>query len=266
MRLLIPLTLTIVLSGCFGVPEGGAQLGDTVAIDWIAYDPETGEVIREGSSQFAIGSGDSRLGKLLETSLIGHKVNDTYRFLSDDPSRSFEAFYKPPRFSEFPAVDQVPRNSFEASFGPTVVGDEHDLGNGVMVVVESLSTQGSTELVHFRYVLNGTVELPDPNYPGKQIVTARGDNLILEYVPILDTTFLLGERQTGPFFGMPPGMYKAVGADGDLLVYRRANVVDPALAEVPIEFEVTVRALLAAEPVATPDGAYGARDSPMLLS
>lgn len=44
MRILAIL-LVVALAGCFGLPAGGADFGDTVTVNYVAMDPETGELL-----------------------------------------------------------------------------------------------------------------------------------------------------------------------------------------------------------------------------
>ncbi len=263
MRLFIPLLLTAMLAGCFGVPEGTADVGDFVTVDWVAKDPETGEIIRQGNSlRFAVGSGTSGLGALVEYSVIGKAVNTPYTFYSDDPSRGFEAMFTPDRISEIPVEQEVPRAAYSQQFGEPTVGDMQDLGNDIALEVAAVTS----DMVTIRYVIEGTVTLDDPDYGMAQHVRVDGDMVVIEYTIEHETTFLVRPNIPPRFEGMPTGTYKAIGDDGDKLVFRYTRILDPLMIDVPLEFEITINSVQKAPAVALPEGSYGGRSSPQLLS
>src|SRR5688572_7857169 len=85
------LLLSALASGCFGVPPGAADNGDSVRIRYTAYDLETGQVLRQNQTAvFAVGSGDSGLGSQVERAIRGHKANDTFTVtVRDDPALDY---------------------------------------------------------------------------------------------------------------------------------------------------------------------------------
>lgn len=48
MRFLLAAAMALLLSGCFGVPPGAAEFGDTVRIQYVAIDPDTREPLAWG--------------------------------------------------------------------------------------------------------------------------------------------------------------------------------------------------------------------------
>ncbi|MHB1261956.1 MAG: hypothetical protein ACYC2H_09610 [Thermoplasmatota archaeon] len=124
LALLAAAALALLVSGCFGVPPGAADTGDSVSIRYTAYDLDSGAVLRENrTADFAVGSGTSGLGEQLERAMRGHKANETFTVtVRDDAALQYSGVVEVNRsLAPIPIVQSAPRADFEQYVGPATV-------------------------------------------------------------------------------------------------------------------------------------------------
>ncbi len=131
--LVLLLTATLALSGCFGYPEGSATPGSTVTADVVALDAETGEVLVWSLSSATL-DGSVAAGALAQ---------EFERVLGDDVPASLEAFLDDGLVSAADVAAALDDAGLLHRFGAPVTfvaGGQSDLGSdfvaGVLGVPE----------------------------------------------------------------------------------------------------------------------------------
>lgn len=266
-RLLVLLlaTASIAASGCTGIPEGTAANGALVTIDWTARDPQTGEVLAEGQDlRFVVGQGGSGLGRDLERSVVGRQENQTYSFVSeDDPTRAFEEEVRTPQLlGSDPAQGEVPIAAFRRSIGhDPEVNETFEFNPFYEAKVVAV---GETNLT-YRFHLPGGEQRDPVGFVGAVLVSRIEDGqLVRTLEPQVGARFTVdppSPQNPATPLGLEPGAYVTVGAEDGDIIYRRSSVADPALADRPVEFEVTVQEVqrLVGGTTELEEGNYGRR-------
>lgn len=244
LLVLLLVTASIAASGCTGIPEGTATNGARVTIDWTAHDPETGDVLATGTGlSFVVGRGESGLGGDLEQSLVGRQENDTYTFVSeDDESRAFSEEVRTPQFLGSDAAEgNVSIDAFNRSIGHAP--EEGEVFEFNPFYDAQVVSVGETELT-YRFHLEGGEQRDPVPFVGAVLVSRIEDGqLVRTLEPQEGARFTVdppSPQNPATPLGLEPGSYRTVGAEGGDLVYEYAPVSDSALADRPVEFEVTV--------------------------
>lgn len=264
------LTFSLVataLSGCLGAPAGTPGLGDTVTVDWKAFDAHSGSEVASGSDlRFALGSGASGLGRDFERHLIGLAVGETFAFTSEsDPSRPYGQVVMTPRDQIDPsdATATVDAATFTQAIGhDPVVGDVFEF-NVFKAVVDSIENDAVT----YTHVAH---EAPLDSL-GVMVVTSVDEGIFtIDLQALVGTTFVVQEPSPfnpgAPLEGLEPGQYRTRGmTDTHVLFDYTANPISADI-DRPLRFEVTVTAYTDAAPQVFSEEGFAARRSPVLLA
>ncbi len=253
------------VSGCFGVPPGAADTGDSVTILYTAYDLDSGSVLRENrTADFAVGSGTSGLGEQLERAMRGHKANDTFTVtVRDDPALDYSGVVEVNRsLAPIPIIQSAPRADFEQYVGPATV-DQVFPAYGIY---DGIVTEVGNDTVTFRIQAEDGQQDPVPSV-GATLVTHVGETQLLRTLdPNVGTTFAISPpsqfQPTTPL-GLEPGSYKVLGATETKLQYSHSTGA-PDLVGRDLRVQVTVLEVQEnAAPVPT-SGNFGVRSSPQV--
>lgn len=265
LPLLAAAALVALLSGCFGVPPGAADNGDSVRIRYTAYDLETGSVLRENrTADFAVGSGGSGLGAQLERAVRGHQPNDTFTVeVRDDPALDYAGVVEVNRtLAPIPIVQSAPRMDFEQYVGEAFVGQRFPAYG----IYDGVVTELTNETVHFRIEAQDGQEDPVPSVGAVLVTTVGETELHRELRPEVGATFAISPpspAQPSTPLGLDPGSYKVLGATETKLQYSR-SLGAPDLVGKDLRIVVTVVAVAQAEEPTPTSGNYGARSSPQV--
>lgn len=266
LLVLLLITATLAASGCTGIPEGTAADGVAVSIDWIARDPDTGDVLAQGEGlRFTVGSGNSGLGTDLETSLVGRAANQTYTFVSrDDASRAYsEEVSTPQLLGKDDAEGVIPVSAFQQQFGrdPTL-NETFEFNPFYDAKVVALDGENFT----YRFHIDGEEQSDPVPFVGAFLVSRIIDEeLVRTLEPDVGALFTIQpSTQSNPSpLGLPPGAFRTLEARDGNVIYGRAAVSDPALADRALEFEVIVNEVAGVSAVGTEltQGQYGVRSN-----
>ena len=258
--------LALALSGCFGVPPGSADTGDSVTIRYTAYDLDSGAALRENrTATFVVGSGSSGLGQQVERAVRGHLPNETFTVtVRDDASLDYGGLVEVNRtLAPIPIEQSAPRADFEQYVGPASVGQTFPAYG----IYDGVVTEVGNTTVHFRIQAEDGQEDPVPSV-GATLVTHVGETeLTRELRPVIGQTFTIAPPspfQPSTPLGLEPGSYKVLGASETKLQYSRSASTEADLIGKDLRVQVTV---LSVEPLAEPvptDGNFGVRSSPVV--
>lgn len=256
------LLAAVLAAGCLGLPPGAADTGDTVTIQYTAYDLATGEALREGrTATFTVGDGSSGLGSQVEGSLRGHRANETYEVtVRDDPSLDYSERVEVNRSLQPIPVEQLaPREDFARFVGEPAVGQTFDAYG----IYTGRVTNVTNDTVAFRVLADDGQEDPVPSVGAVLVTTVTQTHLLRRLDPVEGATFAI--QPPSPFapttpLGLQAGAYRVAGATDDKLVLMRSASAQPDLIGRDLRVVVTVLEVTdAAAPVPT-DGNFGARD------
>ncbi len=269
--LLLAALAAIPLSGCLGLPEGSADSGYEVALQFRAFDADSGETLVSSATGFVIGSGDSGLGPQFERNIIGHKVNETFTFVinNEGPTRYPGEASVPRALSDVPLVQQTSHSTFISFVGlqPDVglvfplAQDEH--GN---VLLEGRVLANDTQ-VSFRVLVEDGQEIPAPEIGAKVRYGVIGDNATRSLVSDVGAVFGIAVPAPGrpTLLGLQPGAYRSTGmSDTDLLFEFNSNYHYPQLLGRNVRYEVTLLGVAAGDEELDPDRRITERTSPVL--
>ena len=269
----IPLLIAAVLlpmAGCLGLPEGAVAPGDTVVVNVAAYDSATGELLMSNPQlTFVAGSGESDLGFEFERRLVGaaEGFEGTFR-ISNDPSLAWGDEVSVEGVFEDDLIGTIDTTQFEQFFGAPVVG-------------ETFNPQFSFYTFRVEAVENGTVTyrvMPEdgqedavPHLGAVLVTEVDLDRDVMLQTLTADVGATFEVQPPTPFnpntpLGLAPGAYRAVGNEGNMIVYEYRAPGHPGLIGRDVRIEVSVVTVTAGagqavEPV---DGNVGVRTSPYI--
>lgn len=259
--------VAVTLSGCTGAPAGTPALGDTVTVDWTAFDAHSGDEVASGQDlQFVLGSGGSGLGRDFERHLIGLPMDQAFSFVSEsDPSRPFGQVIATPRdqidpmdatadvdvatFTQAIGMDPVVGDSFEFNvFKADVVGVADDVVTYRHVDhAAELATLGVVVISH---VMDGMLHIDLQALEGAQFT-------VQEPSPF---------NPGSPLEGLVPGDYRTRGMTETHVLFDHTSNPIAADLERPLRFTVTVTAVQPAPAQEFSEDGFTARASPVLLA
>jgi FKBP-type peptidyl-prolyl cis-trans isomerase 2 len=222
---LLPLLLAAVLAaGCMGVPPGAAGAGDSVTIEYTAYDLATGAALRENRTvTFTVGDGDSGLGTQVERSLRGHLANDTYEVtVRSDPTLDYSERVEANRtLTPIPTEQTAPRADFARYVGEPSVGQTFDAYG----IYTGEVTNVTNDTVAFSVLAEDGQEDPVPSVGATLVTHVTQGALLRRLDPVEGATFAI--QPPSPFqpttpLGLQAGSYKVAGATDTKLVYLRS--------------------------------------------
>lgn len=265
LALLAAAALALLVSGCFGVPPGAADTGDSVSIRYTAYDLDSGAVLRENRTKdFDVGSGASGLGEQLERAVRGHKANDTFTVtVRDDPALEYKGVVEVNRsLAPIPIIQSAPRADFEQYVGPASVGQVFPAYG----IYDGVVTEVGNGTVTFRIQAEDGQEDPVPSVGATLVTHVGATHLERTLDPNVGTTFAISPPspfQPSTPLGLEPGSYKVLGATETKLQYGY-SAGEPDLVGRDLRIVVTVLDVQEnAAPVPT-SGNFGVRDSPQV--
>lgn len=255
----------VAASGCFGLPEGSADVGDQVVVRYTAIDAATGATLRANqTASFTLGTGGSGLGIPFERELRGAMQGETVEVALDEDAAT-QIVEVSRALPSIPAVQSANRTAFDRSTaGPAVLGKTFPYSIYTVRVTGVTNTTVDMEI-------DVPANMVTP-YPllGVNLRSERvGDEVVRTIDPINGTRINI-EPPTSPTagtpFGLNPGQYIVLGA----------TATEMQLATSPdfLGKDVRVRATLvrvtstggAGEPVDRDgDTNYGVRTSPQVL-
>lgn len=257
MKSILFLSTALLLSGCLGVPDGAGDVGDSVTVDWAAFDSITGTRLAGASGlTFVIGSGDSGLGAEVERAVIAQVPGETIRIQVELSSRATaDAVFGP-----FDLELSVPRLDFERAIGAPSLNQTFQ----VSFYDASVTAFDDAQVTYRVHAVDGQRDPVD--FVGATLVThVDGDQMTQELDPIVGATFTIQPSQTGETaLGLAPGAYKSVGREGDQIVFDYIAGGNVDLIGVPVDLEVTVTSVRAANAAPPNLDNLGVRVSPQL--
>lgn len=263
-----PALLAIVLAailaaGCLGVPPGAADVGDTVTIEYTAYDLESGVALRENrTATFSVGDGTSGLGQEVERSLRGRMPGDAYEVeVVDDPSLDYNQLVEVNRtLATIPRQQTAPRADFAQFVGEPTVGQTF----AAYGIYTGRVTEVTNDTVAFQIEAEDGQEDAVPSV-GAVLVTHVGETEITrELRPEVDATFVIAPPspfQPSTPLGLQPGAYLVVGASEDKIQYSRSASAEADLVGRDLRVEITVVDVTEVEAPVPTGGNYGVRPS-----
>lgn len=256
----------LLLSGCFGLPEGSANTGDLVSVRYTAADLDSGETLREDeSASFDVGSGASGLGLQFERAVRGHLAGDTFDVVvRDDPSLDYSETVEVNRsLAAIPIEQTAPRDDFVTYVGEPTVG----LTFPAYGIYTGRVTGSTDDTVEFRIEAEDGQEDPVPSVGATLVTHVGATTLTRELEPLVGATFSIAAPspfQPNTPLGLEPGSYKVVGSSGDKLQFLRSASSQADLVGRDLRFTVTVVAVTPQGAPVPTDGNFGVRSSPMV--
>lgn len=258
-------------SGCFGHPDDSLHTGSQAVIEYQVADAD-GDALAPPTRtpQFVLGSGGSGLGEEFERSLLGIPANGSFeRTVEPQPGgtvhRVDSILESEPADRVFPvdAISQgtgIPAEDIQVGF---IIPDT-GLGSGLEVVAR----EGDNATL--RFVIRDDQD-------GRQVETAEflglhvhywveDGRLMTQMRPIEGAIVVLPVRDAegrpiNPF-GLPPGMYRMEGLEGDELLMVGGSPAQVATEPITVSGRV-VAVGPSAQPPQPTDGHFGSRVSPV---
>lgn len=269
MKILVFLVVAcaaLASSGCFGLPDGAADTGDTVSVRYTTHDLATGAEIRVNrTATFAVGSGDSGLGLAFESSVRGHTANETYTVeVRDDPSLAFSGVVEVDRaLPPIPVHQEAPRADFDASqFGPASVGK----GFTAYGIYNATVTAVNATTVNFDVNARDGQQDEFPSIGATLVTHVVGDSILRTLDPNVGAVFAIPPpTQFNPRtpLGLDPGSYKVLGATETKIQYSYTDSLNSDLVGKPLRYTITVVRITPGNHDLAPTGDnYGQRESP----
>ncbi len=267
---LLIVALLLPLAGCLGIPEGSVTSGDTVTADVTVTDLHTGEQLWTNPAlTFVVGAGTSQLGFGFERAVIGMQQGGTETIrITNDPSLAWGDQVAVDGVFEDDLLGTIEESQFQQFFGEPVIG-------------ETFEPQFSFYTFRVESVNAGTVTyrvLPEdgqqdavPHLGATLVTSIDADRDIMIQTLVADPGATFAVQPPSPFnpntpLGLEPGAYRAVGNDGDQIVYEFNGVAHPDVVGHDLRITVDITDVVrgdagAVEPV---DGNVGVRTSPVI--
>jgi FKBP-type peptidyl-prolyl cis-trans isomerase 2 len=258
--------VALLVAGCMGTPPGSARPGDSVTIEYSAFDLESGDALRENRTvTFTVGEGESGLGSTVEGSLRGHRANETYTVeVRADPSLDYSERVEVNRsLSPIPTHQTAPRADFAQYVGEPTVGQTFDAYG----IYTGKVTNVTNDTVSFQVIAEDGQEDPVPSV-GATLVTHVTETALLRRLdPVDGATFTI--QPPSPFqpttpLGLQAGSYRVAGSTDGKLLYDRSASAQTDLVGRELRVVVHVLEVTPAQAPVPTVGNYGARDSPQV--
>lgn len=267
---LLIVALLLPLAGCLGLPEGSIAPGDTITANVVVEDAHTGETLWTNNQlTFIAGTGASNLGFEFERQLMGKAQGfDGTLTVRDDPSLQWADEVRTEGVFEDDLLGTISEDQFRQFFGEPVEGEEFQPQFSFYSFRVEAIDAGT---VTYR-VLPEDGQSDDVPHLGATLVTTVDEArevMIQTLVAIEGATFEV--QPPSPFnpntpLGLAPGAYRAVGNDGDFIVFEYASAGHPDIIGKDLRIRVEVLTVVPGsgqviEPV---DGNVGVRSSPVI--
>ena len=265
--LLLALALCATLAaGCMGTPPGSAKAGDSVTIEYSAFDLASGDALRQNRTvTFTVGEGESGLGSAVEASLRGHRANETYTVdVRDDPTLDYSTSIAVNRtLSAIPTNQSAPRADFTQYVGEPSVGQTFDAYG----IYTGQVTNVTNDTVSFQVVAEDGQEDPVPSVGATLVTHVTPTALVRRLDPVDGATFTI--QPPSPFqpttpLGLQAGSYKVVGATDTQLLYARSASAQTDLVGRDLRVVVHVLEITSAQAPVPTGGNFGVRHSPQV--
>lgn len=258
--------VALLFAGCMGTPPGSAKPGDSVTIEYSAFDLGSGDALRENRTvTFTVGEGESGLGSTVEASLRGHRANETYTVeVRGDPSLDYSEDVAVNRsLSPIPTQQSAPRADFAQYVGEPSVGQTFDAYG----IYTGQVTNVTNDTVSFQVMADDGQEDPVPSVGATLVTHVTGTALLRRLDPVAGATFTI--QPPSPFqpttpLGLQAGSYKVVGATDTKLLYARSASAQTDLVGRDLRVVVHVIEVTPAEEPVPTGGNYGAGKSPQV--